>query len=414
MKLVRAFAFSGVQTVLKLALSFALVKIIAVSTGPAGLGLFNQFQTFISVLAIFATAPVSIGLVKYTAECKENDAAKAALFSTAVWCGLATSAVCGLLLEVFATPISQLVFRSEQYSFIIQLAGASNAFAVLNALLTSILNGERDFKRLMLANVWSNLLAVGFSVLLMHANGIYGAMLGYALGQCFACAVTVLITRYAPGIRARHFIQRIDWPVMRRLSSYTVTSLFTSAAVPIVEFMLRNRIAEKYSWVDAGYWQGLAKISDAYLLVINTFLGMYFLPSIAAATTRAALRNVVVESAQLILPVAAVFALGIYLCRSEVLLLLFSPAFLAAREHFGAQLFGDVLRVISGMIGYLIIVRATRTTYMLTEVAFLAAYLVGGYTLIDRFGWAGAVYAFVLCHIVYLMIGPIVAWRILR
>jgi len=205
-----------VQTVLKLALSFVLVKIIAVSTGPAGLSLFNQFQTFVSVLAIFATAPVSIGLVKYTAECSENDAAKAALFSTAMWCGLATSALCALLLEVFANPISRLIFRSEQYSFVIQLVGASNAFAVLNVLLASILNGERDFRRLMLANVCSNLLAVGLSVLLMLANGIYGAMWAAAL-------IAIGFTDASPTQSIRDSLQHI--PPTSRLAAEITTVL---------------------------------------------------------------------------------------------------------------------------------------------------------------------------------------------
>jgi PST family polysaccharide transporter len=118
-------------------------------------------------------------------------------------------------------------------------------------------------------------------------------------------------------------------------------------------------------------------------------------------------------TAKIVLPLSVLLAITIYLLRDDVLLLLFSPAFLVSRDHVSTQLFGDILRVASGIVGYIIIVRGSRWTFLLTELVFLSSYLILGYVLIDRFGWIGAIDAFVLCHLVYLAIAPFAARKIL-
>ena len=55
---------------------FVVVKIIAIYVGPSGLAFIGQFQNFLSILMSFATGAINSGVVKYTAEYRDDEVEK--------------------------------------------------------------------------------------------------------------------------------------------------------------------------------------------------------------------------------------------------------------------------------------------------------------------------------------------------
>ena len=53
-------------------------------------------------------------------------------------------------------------------------------------------------------------------------------------------------------------------------------ALLTSITLPVAYIMMRNLLAEHYSWDDVGIWQGVSSISDAYLQFITASFSVYF------------------------------------------------------------------------------------------------------------------------------------------
>ncbi|HGU1538700.1 TPA: O70 family O-antigen flippase, partial [Escherichia coli] len=71
-KLLKVTASTGVLTLAKMAMGFAISKIIAIYTGPSGMALLGQIQGAVTVFTGIANAPVSNGIVRYTSEQSKN------------------------------------------------------------------------------------------------------------------------------------------------------------------------------------------------------------------------------------------------------------------------------------------------------------------------------------------------------
>lgn len=55
-----------------MAMGFVIAKVVAVYTGPTGMAMLGQVQSMVSSLNGIINAPVGNGIVRYTAEQKEQ------------------------------------------------------------------------------------------------------------------------------------------------------------------------------------------------------------------------------------------------------------------------------------------------------------------------------------------------------
>ncbi|ECZ0388180.1 O-antigen translocase, partial [Salmonella enterica] len=60
--------FSACLTLFKMLMGFVIAKVIAIYTGPSGMALLGQLQSFVTGVNGIVNAPVGNGIVKYTAE----------------------------------------------------------------------------------------------------------------------------------------------------------------------------------------------------------------------------------------------------------------------------------------------------------------------------------------------------------
>lgn len=58
-------------------------------------------------------------------------------------------------------------------------------------------------------------------------------------------------------------------------------SMIHILTVPVSFIIIRNYITDTLSMEHAGYWQGLTKISDTYLMFITMSLSVYYLPRLS-------------------------------------------------------------------------------------------------------------------------------------
>jgi PST family polysaccharide transporter len=103
----------------------------------------------------------------------------------------------------------------------------------------------------------------------------------------------------------------------------------------------------------------------------------------------------------------------VYLLREWVTWLLFTPDFAAANALYGPQLVGDVIKIASFVLSYLMLAKAMTKLFVISECVFAASYLVLVWVLAARFGVVGAIYAFAANYVLYLVFNLLVARRYL-
>jgi len=403
MNLIKTSSLNAIAVVVKMLVGLFLNKILAVYVGPAGYAVIGQFQNAISMITGFASGAINTGVVKYTAEYSHDEGAQARIWQAAtritVHCSLGFALVIGLFNRQLAT----LFLKEAAYGSIFIWFSCFLLFFVLNALLLAILNGKKDVGRYVLTNISGSLLMAVVTGLLAKSAGLYGALLALCINQSLAFIVTLFICRKADWFRLKNLWGAFDNGAARKLGGFTLMALTSAAMVPVTQILIRNKIVDELGWVAAGHWQGIWKISEMYLMVVTTTLSVYYLPRIAELSDAAELKLEIVSGYKKILPMAALGALSIYLLREWLVHILFTKEFAAMKDFFAFQLLGDVVKIASWLLGYVLLGKALIKLFITTEIIFNLLFVVLSSLLIPTYGINGVTASYLATYLLYFI-----------
>ncbi|AWK15004.1 lipid III flippase WzxE [Candidatus Fukatsuia symbiotica] len=401
MSLAKASIWTTGSTLIKIGVGLVVIKLLAVTFGPSGVGQAGNFRQLITVLAVLSGAGIFNGVTKYVAEYSRQPEKLRTLLGTSSTLVFGFSTLLALIFLLAAKPISIALFGSADYQNVVRaLAFIQMGIAYANLFL-AILKGYRDAAGNALAVITGSLIGVAVYYFAFRLGGYSGALLGLALVPALVMIPAFLLLGRRKAIPF-HYL-KLGWDKKRvsQLGKFTIMALITSATLPLAYVMMRNLLANDYSWQAVGIWQGVSSISDAYLQFITASFTVYLLPTLSRLQDKDDIAREILRSLKFVLPTVATISLLVWLLRDFAIWLLFSNHFAAMRDLFAWQLVGDVLKVGSYVFGYLVIAKASLRFYLLTEISqFL---LLTGFThwLIPLHGALGAAQAYMATYIVY-------------
>jgi len=191
-------------------------------------------------------------------------------------------------------------------------------------------------------------------------------------------------------------------------------TLTSALLAPLVQLMVRNELAEQFSWEEVGYWQAVAKVSDAYLLFFTTAISIYYLPKLSAVSDKAQFVKEIKCGYAFIMPIVLLFSFLVYVFREYVTLVLYSDQFLAALDLYLPQLIGDSIKIASFLLSFIMLAKAMTKTYLFSELFFSFTYVGWVILLSNYYGLIGAMYAFIVNYIIYFLFASGVTLRFIR
>lgn len=403
MKLIKTSFFSALITLIRICSGFVAGKVVAIFTGPGGVALIGAFTNFISIVLSFANGAITSGVVKYTAEYNDDEDSLKKLFSTAFKISIVCSAIMGLILIVFASLLSGLVFTSELYTNPIRVLGLTVILYSLNSLLISILNGRGQIKTYTIVNTAGSIIGLVFTIALVYFFKITGALYALVLAQSIVFFVTAVLVIRSPWFRWSYFKQPFDLLFASKLSHYSLMAIVTALTVPVAQIILRNMIINKLGIDAAGQWQGMMRVSDGYLMLITTALGTYYLPKLSSLKIDYEIRDEVFRGYRIILPAVFIGCCLIYFLRFFIIRILYTPDFIRMESLFLWQLVGDFFKMASWMLAYLMLAKSMTKIYILTEIIFNVNYVFLGFLMVDKFNLNGIALAFSINYLMYFV-----------
>ncbi|RUL63458.1 O-antigen translocase [Dyella dinghuensis] len=413
MNIVRTGFYTGIATASRLLAGLVVIKLVAWFAGPAGVGKLGQFMSLMSLLAVLAGGGISAGIVKYVAEYRNDARRLSRLLAAALWYALCASCVMGCAALIFSRQLAVWLLDDPRYENLIRiLAVAQLGIALINYIL-SVINGFMDVRRLALIQVVGSLLSVAMVIGLSRWLHLYGALLALVIGQVLTLAVGLPAWWRSPYFQRNMLHMRFDPEMTTRLAAFSLMTLTSALLPPLVNIVVRNHLAAQYGWEQVGYWQAVSKVSDAYLLFLTTAINIYYLPKLASTHERQSLVIELRNAYRHLIPVVIVLAALVYLLRDMVTQLLFNANFSSANPLYGPQLVGDVLKVASFVLSYLMLAKAMTRLFVVSECVFAVSYLALVYVFTAYFGLVGAMYAFAVNYLLYLLFNIGVARRYL-
>ncbi|ATA26219.1 O-antigen translocase [Brenneria goodwinii] len=404
MSLAKASIWTAGSTLIKIGVGLVVVKLLAVAFGPGGVGQAGNFRQLITVLGVLSGAGIFNGVTKYVAEYHQQPERLKPLLGTAVALVLGFSLLLAVVFVFAAAPIANALFGHEEYRDVIRaLAFIQMGIAYANLFL-AILKGYRDAVGNALAVIGGSLIGLVAYWLCFMLGGYAGALAGLALVPALVVLPAVVLMLRRTPLSLRALKPAWDNAIAGHLGKFTLMALMTAVTLPVAYIMMRNLLAEHYSWGDVGIWQGVSTISDAYLQFITASFTVYLLPTLSRLTDKSALSREIVRSLKFVLPVVAGVSFCVWLLRDVAIWLLFSREFIAMRELFAWQLVGDVMKVGAYVFGYLVIAKAALRFYLLTEVSQFLLLTGFAHWLIPMNGALGAAQAYMATYLVYFLL----------
>jgi PST family polysaccharide transporter len=395
--------YTGIGTIMGFITGFVVNKVIAVLIGPSGVAIISQFQNFIGISSTFASGGIQQGVVKYVAEVREDEEKKTLVLSTSLRISLFFSLIVGISTSIFSNFLSIKLFDTQEYQYILIIFGFTVVLFGLNQLLMSILNGTGEIKKLAGVKLSSNLFGLLVTSVCVYLFGISGALVALAISQSVIFFVSLLFVLKCKWFELNIFKQELDKSYSIKLLRYSIMAVSSLILTPLVQIGIRNNIVETLSIEEAGYWDGLSKISTAYLGIISSSLSIYYLPKLSLLKERLEIRRELLNGYKIITPVLIVMVFVIYLFRDYIILILYSGKFLRMNSLFAPQLAGDFFKIMSWLIAYLMLAKAYTKIFIVSQIVFLSAsYLLSIY-LINMLGLEGVVWAHFIIYLIYFI-----------
>ncbi|MBC8947595.1 lipid III flippase WzxE [Xenorhabdus sp. TS4] len=404
MSLAKASVWTAGSTLIKIGVGLLVIKLLAVSFGPTGVGQAGNFRQLITVLGVLSGAGIFNGVTKYVAEHHQQPEKLRAILGTSSLIILGFSTLLAVIFLLFSEIISISLFGHIHYKTVVQaLAFIQMGIAYANYFL-AILKGFRDAKGNALAIILGSLTGMLAYSLCYWLGGYEGALAGLALVPALVVLPAGLMILHSKVITFSALKPMWDRAIASHLGKFTLMALLTSITLPVAYVMMRNLLAARYSWEEVGIWQGVSSISDAYLQFITASFTVYLLPTLSRLKNKQEITRETVKALKFVLPAVAAASFSVWLLRDFVIWLLFSDKFIAMRDLFAWQLVGDVLKVGAYVFGYLVIAKAALRFYILTEVSQFLLLTGFSHWLIPANGALGAAQSYMVTYIVYFIL----------
>ena len=403
MNFARAGLFSAAATAARLLSGLVVIKLVAYFAGPTGVAKLGQFMSLMSLLIVIAGGGLGSGIVKYVAEYKNEADKLERLLSASLFYTLVASLVTGIATLLFSQKLALWLLGSLEYQSLIWILAIAQALVAMNNYIVAVFNGFLDIKRVAFIQILGAIFSIMLTALLAYFLQLYGALLGLVLSQAALIMLSFPATKTAAYFKKRFFIPQFDRKKITLLARYSMMTLTSALLTPLVHLWIRDYLAGQFSWTEVGYWQAVSKVSEAYLLFITMAINVYYLPKLSAIKYRQLFVSELCIAYKYIMPIVAFLAILIYFARDIVSSLLFTPEFIAARELYAPQLFGDVIKIASFILAYVMLAKAMTARFLLLEIIFSVTYIGFVWVMTKYFGLIGAMYAFVINYFIYFL-----------
>lgn len=404
MSIVRTSIWNGAAVATRMGTALLLNKILAIYVGPAGYAVIGQFQNLVSMVITFATGATNTGVTKYTAQYYDDQDAQQKLWQTAGTLTGFASLAAALLIVLLRHRLAIALLDDAKLSSVFFWLAGGLIFTSFNALLLAMLNGKKEVRRYVISNIAGSLIGLAVTGALALYYGLYGTLVALSINQALVFFVTWWQVSGTAWFEWRFLFGRFDRTHATALMGYVAMAAVTAIAAPLSQIAVRDDLAGQFGWDYAGYWDAMWRISSIYLTFITTTLTLYYLPRLAEIRKPEELRREIITTYRLVVPITAIISLSIFLLREYVVRILFTADFSPMTELFAWQLAGDVVKISSWVLSFVMLGRGMTREFIVTEALFALSFWAAA-ALFTRFlGFQGVAIAHFVNYTIYMVV----------
>lgn len=386
----------GGASVANVALSVVRSKAIAVLLGPQGVGLMGLYNSIADLAQALGSLGIHEAGVRQIAEAagKGDEGWIARTARVLRWASLALGLLGSILLVALASPIAHLTFGDGQHAAGVVLLSTAVFFRLLAGGQGALLQGMRRIGDLARISVIGSLFGTLVSIPMVYALGEEGIVPSLVAMAAFSYLISWWYAkRIGTGLRVspRTVIGTEAAALLRLGLAFMVSTLLAVASA----YAVRIIVMAYEGAAGAGFYQAAWALGGIYAGFILQAMGTDFYPRLtAAAGDDSACNRLVNEQAHVGLLLAGPGVIATLVLAPVVVRIFYTPEFHPASELLRWICLGMVLRVVAWPMGFIVIAKGARMTFIWTELAATSVHVGLAWLLVGKFGAIGAGAAF--------------------
>lgn len=391
------------MTITKISVALIINKTIAIYSGPSGLAVYGQLQNLVSGVIGIVAAPSSTGLISLTSKFNKDIAERNIYWNVALQLSLAIAGILIPILIIFNKRITIELNLPLDYSWLVIAYACTLPVAIFSVYIPSILNGKGRIQQYVLSGVFSNFCALISFLILYYYFNIKGALFGIIIYSAIIGFINILII-YNCGYFRLKLIKSIKKHYYFNISKYIMMAVVSAASVNLSLLLIRNIVIINLGMDNAGIWQGVSRLSDAYLSVIFITFSVYLLPKLSQLDSifeiKIELKNIFIK----IIIILSIIAPLVVIARNILLEILYSKEFIVSKEFMIYQVIGDIFKSCSWLYSYPMLAKGIIRWFIGIEIIFSLSYVLISYFIIDAMGFNGITLAYMINQIVAFIV----------
>lgn len=409
-QILRSTSIIGGASVINILIGLVRIKVVAVLLGPSGVGLIGLFNNLMGTAAnVAALGTGTVGTRQIAEAAGRGDAnavaaARRALFWGALALAAAGSLVFWLLRGMLATHVLSDPALSDEVGWMALGVGLTVAGGSQGALL----NGLRRIGDLAKVSVYSAVIATALGVgaiWLWHEKGLLIYLLltpvaSFVVGHWYVARLPRVA---APPTPLREMMQQ--WTTLARMG---MAFMLAGLAVTVGQLMVRAMVQRELGVDALGHFEAAWVISMTYIGFVLRAMGTDYYPRLTAVIhDHAAVNRLVNEQTEVALLLAGPVFLIMLGLAPWVIELLYSSKFSEATAVLRWQILGDILKVASWPLGFIILAAGNGRTFLICETLAMAVFALFVWLGLPYFGLEATGVGFLVMYGIYL---PVVYW----
>jgi PST family polysaccharide transporter len=374
-QILRSSAIVGSASVINVAIGIVKVKVLAVLLGPAGVGLMGLYQNIVGVASTFAGCGIgNSGVRQLAASVGEADVL--AIVRRTLWMSNLILGAAGLvILWLLREPVTEWIFSDTAHVGEVGWLGLGVLLTLIAASQTALLQGLRRIGDIARVKVISAFFAAVTGILLIYLLGEDGIVWFVLVAPAISVVVAAYFAARLPRLHTPHDWQAVgrQWQAMLRLGiPFMVAGLLTL----VTQLAARSIILRELGLDASGYFQAAWAISMTYIgFVLGAMSADYYPRLTGVINDHPRARKLVDEQAEVALLLAGPVLLAMITLAPWVIHLLYADSFAPAVDVLRWQVMGDILKVASWPMGFILLAMGHGGVYMGTQFTWNAAYL---------------------------------------
>ena len=394
----------------RLVISALVQRLLTEYVGPVGQYKIGQLRSLSLLLTSVTSLGTFNGVVKYIAEYRTDEIKLQRLFSTTFVFVIIGSSITAVTLLLFSLEISQYLFSSPDYAYLIKLTAVVVPFIAIQRVFNGVINGLSEYKKYAKIDVISYLLSIVLTLIFLFQYNLDGVLVALAITP----VVQVLVMLFFFYKVLREYIQfrnlKLQAPMAKALLAFTAMSFVSSILLPLVEIDIRSMLDEKISGRYAGIWTNMTFISQNYMVFSSSIFTLYVIPKFAGIYTAENFKKEVISIYKTLLPLFAAGMVLVYLFRNLIIELIY-PGQIEMAALFKWQLMGDFIRLASLVLAHQFLAKKLVLNFIFTEILSLLLFYGFAYYLSGIYGVEGVVMAHFIRYVVYFFVVLFLVFR---